>query len=200
MAAYEALPERQKRFVDGITQGMAQGAAYASAGYSALGADQNAGRMMKNDQIREAIAEVRAPLAKLVAWDRDRLSQEWLNNLELARSTGQLSAANTALDRLGRHLGLSDGPEVAASPQRGGAPLTATRSVVDRLGRHLGLSDGPEVASSPKVGAATLTATLSVEELRTVVAAMRGDSIDPREIDRMTVPASPPELLSAGDG
>ena len=167
MNAYEALPERQKRFVDGITQGMAQGAAYASAGYSALGADQNAGRMMRNDQIRQAIAEVRAPLAKLVAWDRDRLSQEWLQNLELARSTGQLSAANTALDR---------------------------------LGRHLGLADGPEVGSSPKVGAATLTATLSGEELRTVVAAMRGDSIDPREIDRMTVPASPPELLSAGDG
>lgn len=126
-SAYETLAPRQKTFIDGIVSGLSQAEAYRAAGYSEKGATASASRMLAKVNVASALMERRQPAVKLAAWDRDRLTAEWLTNLRLARDAGHHAASNTALTALAKHIGL-DAPALL-QPGKAGVTLTATLSV-----------------------------------------------------------------------
>ena len=130
--AYNGLSQRRRLFVDGVISGMSQTAAYVAAGYADDGAKQNASRLMTFDDVATAIETRRSEAANAAAWDRDRVTQEWLTNLSLARDGGHHAASNTALTALVRHIGL-DVP-APVDPAASGVTLTARLSVAELRG------------------------------------------------------------------
>lgn len=59
--AYGALRHQHQRFVDGILAGKSQKQAALDAGYSVKSAETKGSALMRNDKVRRALAEMRAP-------------------------------------------------------------------------------------------------------------------------------------------
>ena len=133
MGTYELLSPRRQTFVDGVLEGLTYAEAYRQAGYNSNYSDQNGSRLARTDAVRAAISQRREVAAKLIAWDRDRVTREWLANLELARAAGAHAPANTALAALVHHIGL-DAPALPAAPSPNGITLTAKLSVEELRG------------------------------------------------------------------
>lgn len=69
------LNERQRRFADGVLEGMSLKAAYEQAGYKSRGsaARKNASRLMTNDDVRAYLAEQRKKLTERVLMSAEKV-------------------------------------------------------------------------------------------------------------------------------
>ena len=98
------LNGRQEAFASGIAKGKTQGKAYKDAGYQDH--DPNATRMIKKDKIKDRIAELQAKAANRATITTGTLVEMLIEDRELAREASQAGAAVSAVNGIGKLLGL----------------------------------------------------------------------------------------------
>lgn len=98
------------------------------AGYSAKTAAQQASRLLRNVKVQQAIATSRKQLAATRQWDLERLVKAAEINLIAARSGRNFSAANGALELIGKATGILGGKPRDPQPPA----ITTVTFVLDR--------------------------------------------------------------------
>ena len=106
-----SLSPRQQAFVEHYSVHGNASRAAREAGYPAASAHTTSNRLLKNEKIRTELAARRAETAKRMALDRDRVIQELLAAVEVARTKGDASAMIAGWREIGRMLGFYE-PEV----------------------------------------------------------------------------------------
>ena len=91
-------------FAQGLAKGIAQGEAYAQAGYKPN--DPNASRLIKNDKIVARVAEMQERAANRTQITLAKLTDMLLEDRQDARTAGQYAAAISADEKLGKLYGL----------------------------------------------------------------------------------------------
>lgn len=103
----QEISTKQKVFVDYYCGEAAQNAtrAYILAGYSKIGADGNAHRLIVKDRIRQAIAKKQMVLAKKQGYSVEQAQIEYEEARALAMKINQPAAAATAVTGKARLFG-----------------------------------------------------------------------------------------------
>jgi phage terminase small subunit len=101
-----ALTSREKRFAAEYIKDHNGTKAAIRAGYSKNGAGQTAHKLLKKTEIQKLIAEHDAEAVERAVITKAWVLQELQKNIIMARNEGQLSAANKALELLGKEKGM----------------------------------------------------------------------------------------------
>ena len=118
--------DRREVFVREYLVDLNATAAYKRAGYTSKGkaAENNASRLMGNDRVKAAIREaLRARAVRTdvtTAW----VVEEMRKNYDRCVEAGELSAANKALELLGRHTGAFPNKHEHGGPNGRAIPIT----------------------------------------------------------------------------
>jgi phage terminase small subunit len=162
------LTAKQESYCQAIVAGMNQSDAY-KANYAAanMGADATyveASRLMDNPKVAIRIQELRQPALDNLAWNLDRIVDEYAQNVQLGRVTNDrgapvaLSASNGAITGIGKALGiLTDRVDVNVTHTlKPGLSLEELESRVARLvALEAGIVDGTASIVEPSVNSIT---------------------------------------------
>jgi hypothetical protein len=97
------------------------------AGYSAKGAKQTAARLLTNNDLLRAVADLRKDREKRTEVTVDRVVQEtWANYLRCVEAE-EFAAANKSLELLGRHVGAFPNKHEHGGPDGKSIPITIVR-------------------------------------------------------------------------
>lgn len=100
---------RHEMFAHAVAKGSVPGNAYVSAGYSTNGADRNAHRLMKKDEIKSRIDEIKANIAKM-GQEKAGIDKAWILTMlqDIAKYHWKRNAAasNRALELMGKEAGM----------------------------------------------------------------------------------------------
>ena len=99
---------RHERFAQELATGQSAARAYAVAGYRAGGnaAEVGASRLIRKAQVKARLAELQERAAIRTEITIERLTEMLLEDREVARSLGQMSAAISALEKIAKLHGL----------------------------------------------------------------------------------------------
>ncbi len=99
---------RHEKFAQGLAQGMSAAEAYKAAGYEAKGnvAEAAASRLLRDVKVASRVEELKQRAAVSVQISREWVLEQLVDNLKLAKDTGQLAPANRAAELLGKELGM----------------------------------------------------------------------------------------------
>lgn len=99
---------RHERFAHEIVSGKSAAEAYAAAGYksTADSTKANAYRLLEREDVSARIAELQERAAMRTEITVERLTEMLLDDREHARTLGQMSAAVSAVEKIGKLHGL----------------------------------------------------------------------------------------------
>lgn len=100
------LNARQQRFVDEYCIDLNATQAAIRAGYSKNTAEVQASRLLRNVKIAEAIEAKRKRLEVKAEVSAEWVLKELVDNVKVAKESGDLNPANKALELIGKHLGM----------------------------------------------------------------------------------------------
>ena len=149
------MTAKQENFAKAIVAGMNQSDAYRHA-YKVAGSSsdtiwENSSQLAHNTEVILRIQELRQPALDNLAWNLDRIVDEYAQNVQLGRATNDrgapvaLSASNGAITGIGKALGiLTDRVDVNVTHTlKPGLSLEELEDRVVRLGAlEAGIVDG----------------------------------------------------------
>jgi hypothetical protein len=99
---------RHEKFAQGLAQGMSAAEAYRQAGYEVKGnvAEAAASRLLRDVKVASRVEELKQRAAVSVQISREWVLEQLVDNLKLAKDTGQIAPANRAAELLGKELGM----------------------------------------------------------------------------------------------
>jgi phage terminase small subunit len=95
---------RHERFAQGLAHGLSASEAYLKAGYSESRAA--ASRLSTKVNIRSRVAELQQRVVENVSLTKEWVIEQLIDNVKRAKELEDLSPANTALQLLGKELGM----------------------------------------------------------------------------------------------
>lgn len=104
--AAKALNPKQQRFVAEYLKDLNATQAYIRAGYSEKGAAQGAERLLRNVEVRAAIAEGQAKLAGKLEITAEKVLLDLEEVRKKALGEGQFAPAVRAIELCGKHIGM----------------------------------------------------------------------------------------------
>ena len=143
----KGLTEKQARFAEEYAVDLNASQAALRAGYSPETAGQQGWRLLKNEQVRALVAELRKELAEAsrldALWVRERLRENVERALQreavldnkgqpTGEYTYQGAVANKALELLGKDQGLFTDKHEISGPDAGAIPTRIEWVVVDK--------------------------------------------------------------------
>jgi len=98
-------PKRERFCREYVIDGNAT-QAYIRAGYSTVGAEANASRLIGFDNVRARIAELQAKVSEKLELTQEKVLSDLEASRKAATAEGQHSAAIKAAELLGKHIGM----------------------------------------------------------------------------------------------
>jgi phage terminase small subunit len=95
---------RHERFAQGLAHGKSADEAYRAAGFSENRG--NASRLKSNESIQSRVAELQQRVVENVSLTKEWVIEQLIDNVKRAKELEDLSPANTALQLLGKELGM----------------------------------------------------------------------------------------------
>lgn len=102
---YSALPPKQAKFVSEYLRGGNGTRAAIEAGYAAGSAHVSASRLLKNDKVAAAVRTSRCELEAKHEMSRDRVVEELLGAIEIAKANGDTGAMIRGWSEVGKLMG-----------------------------------------------------------------------------------------------
>lgn len=95
---------RQEKFAQALAKGMTQVAAAVAAGYAAN--DATAARRANSPSVRARVAELQGRAAEKAVLTKTAIIERLFRLADKAEAAGQISAANRAVELLGKEIGM----------------------------------------------------------------------------------------------